>query len=128
MAPPPKTATEGVIPVDMTLRKMRFRTPGCLDRSGSKRTVRCSGDEAFFRRDCLSNQSCTDSILHKAVRFRAETEDGEAIEMHGDVLSVCPTKIPMPGGATFVNEGLAEFHWGERTGYGIAEHWHAVTL
>jgi hypothetical protein len=44
------------------------------------------------------------------------------------VLSVCPTKIPMPGGATSVNEGLAEFTWGERTGYGIAEHWHAVTL
>ncbi len=70
----------------------------------------------------------TGSILHQAVRFRAETEDGEAIQMHGDVLSVCPTKIPMPGGATFVNEGLAEFHWGERTGYGIAEHWHAVNL
>jgi hypothetical protein len=25
-------------------------------------------------------------------------------------------------------EGLAEFHWSARTGYGIAEHWHAVSL
>ncbi len=69
-----------------------------------------------------------DSIIHTAVRFCAETEDGEQIEMTGDVFNVCPTKIPMPGGATFVNEGLTEFQWGARTGYGIAEHWHAVNL
>ncbi len=70
----------------------------------------------------------SDSILHKSVRFQASVEGGEQISMTGDVLNVCPTKIAMPGGATFVNEGLAEFRWGERTGYGIAEHWHAVTL
>jgi hypothetical protein len=69
-----------------------------------------------------------DSIIHRTVRLTAQTEDGEDIRIEGDVLSVCPTKIPMPGGATFVNEGLAEFRWGDRTGYGIAEHWHAVSL
>jgi len=55
-------------------------------------------------------------------------EAGEQLHIDGRVLCVCPTKIAMPGGATFVNEGLAEFQWGERTGYGIAEHWHAVKL
>ena len=69
-----------------------------------------------------------DSLLHRSIRFQAETGNGEAIKMEGKVLNVCPTKIAMPGGATFVNEGLAEFRWGERTGYGIAEHWHAVKL
>ena len=69
-----------------------------------------------------------DSILHETVRLTATTEDGESIEIDGRVLSMCPTKIPMPGGATFVNEGLAEFRWNGRTGYGIAEHWHAVSL
>lgn len=69
-----------------------------------------------------------DSLIHRAVRLTAETGDGEPIRIDGDVLSVCPTKIPMPGGATFVNEGLAEFRWGDRVGYGIAEHWHAVSL
>ena len=29
-------------------------------------------------------------------------------------------------GVTFVNEGLARFHTEGRTGFGIAEHWHAV--
>ncbi len=69
-----------------------------------------------------------DSIIHEQVRLTATTSKGEAISMTGQVLSVCPTKIPMPGGATFVNEGLAEFKWGDRTGYGIAEHWHAISL
>ena len=69
-----------------------------------------------------------DSILHRSIHFRAETEAGEQLHIDGRVLCVCPTKIAMPGGATFVNEGLTEFQWGERTGYGIAEHWHAVKL
>ena len=67
-----------------------------------------------------------DSILHDKVRLTGEIEDGEQIEINGRVLNVCPTKVPMPGGATFINEGLAEFDWNGKTGYGIAEHWHAV--
>ncbi len=69
-----------------------------------------------------------DSILHREVRLTGRTSDGEQFVIDGTVLSVCPTKIPMPGGATFINEGLAEFSWNGRVGYGIAEHWHAVTL
>jgi len=68
------------------------------------------------------------SLLHRAVRLEGHTEWGTDIRLHGRILSVCPTKIPMPGGATFVNEGLAEFLWDDRVGYGIAEHWHAVSL
>ncbi|MEM1433645.1 MAG: hypothetical protein AAGG11_06285 [Pseudomonadota bacterium] len=68
------------------------------------------------------------SIVHKAVRLTGNLSNGERFAIDGTVWSVCPTKIPMPGGATFVNEGLAEFHWGGKTGFGIAEHWHAVKL
>jgi hypothetical protein len=61
------------------------------------------------------------------VHITAETSQGKPLDIHGKVLTVCPTKIAMPGGATFVNEGLVEFQLGERTGYGIAEHWHSVS-
>ncbi len=44
----------------------------------------------------------------------------------GTVLTICPTKIPRRDGVTFVNEGLARFETEGRTGFGIAEHWHAV--
>ena len=69
-----------------------------------------------------------DSIIHKSVVLTGTTEDGESIHITGDVSCVCPTKIPMPGGATFVNEGLARFDWDGLEGHGIAEHWHAVRL
>jgi len=68
------------------------------------------------------------SILHREIELTGKTEQGEAISLTGRVLNVCPTKVPMPGGATFINEGLTEFDWNGELGYGIAEHWHAVRL
>ena len=67
-----------------------------------------------------------DSIWHTDVHLTARTADGAPVDVTGRILTICPTKIPMPGGATFVNEGLAEFHTEGRVGYGISEHWHAV--
>ena len=67
-----------------------------------------------------------DSILHRAVQLTGRTASGRQVRVDGDVRTVCPTKIPMPGGATFVNEGLTEFRCDGLTGYGISEHWHMV--
>jgi hypothetical protein len=60
------------------------------------------------------------------VRLTARTASGDAIDVAGRILTICPTKIPSGHGATFVNEGLAEFTLNGRTGYGISEHWHRV--
>ncbi len=68
-----------------------------------------------------------DSIWHTAVRLTGRTASGAPIVVDGRILTICPTKIPMAGGATFVNEGLAEFTTEGMTGYGISEHWHAVS-
>ena len=67
------------------------------------------------------------SILHEAVTLTARTEAGRAIRIEGEVTGMCPTKIPFPGGATFVNEGLGRFTMDGRVGFGIAEQWHNVT-
>ena len=66
------------------------------------------------------------SILHDAVVLTARTGTGREIRIDGRVLNMCPTKIPFPGGATFVNEGLARFVMAGREGFGIAESWHNV--
>lgn len=68
-----------------------------------------------------------DSILHDSVVLTGKSASGKPIRVEGKVLTICPTKIPMPGGATFVNEGLAEFTCDGKVGYGISEHWHKVT-
>jgi len=67
------------------------------------------------------------SILHKSIVLTGRTTSGKPIHVNGRVLTICPTKIPMPGGATFVNEGLAEFECDGKVGYGISEHWHRVS-
>ena len=85
-----------------------------------------NGQSSVLNDVLITTDYRSDSIIHTDVALSAVTDAGEAITMTGKVLSVCPTKIPSPGGATFVNEGLTEFTWGDRTGYGIAEHWHAV--
>ena len=66
------------------------------------------------------------SILHRTVHLTGRAASGRQIDIDGSILTICPTKIPLPGGATFVNEGLAEFRTEGRTGYGISEHWHLV--
>jgi hypothetical protein len=67
-----------------------------------------------------------DSILHRTVHLTGRAASGRGIDVDGSILTICPTKIPLPGGATFVNEGLAEFRAEGHTGYGISEHWHMV--
>ncbi len=68
-----------------------------------------------------------DSVLHRTLRLTAVAADGSAVKVDGEVLSVCPTKIPVPGGATFVNEGMTRYSLGSRRGYGISEYWHLVS-
>lgn len=67
------------------------------------------------------------TILHEAVVMTGRTGRGRVVRIEGQVLNMCPTKIPFPGGATFVNEGLARFVMDGREGFGIAESWHNVT-
>ena len=68
-----------------------------------------------------------DPLLHRTVRLTAREASGDIIVVDGTVLTICPTKVPRRDGITFINEGHARFHLGSRVGYGIAEHWHAVT-
>lgn len=65
-------------------------------------------------------------LLHQSVRLEGTDERGESITVDGDILTICPTKIPRRDGVTFVNEGLARFTTDGQVGYGIAEHWYAV--
>ena len=68
-----------------------------------------------------------DSLWHRAVTLTGRDAEGKAIDVAGRILTICPTKIPNPTGATFVNEGLATFETDGLTGYGISEHWHSVS-
>ena len=76
----------------------------------------------------ITSQYKSDSILHESIVLKGITANGKPVHVTGKVLTICPTKVPMPGGATFINEGLAEFECDGKTGYGISEHWHRVSI
>lgn len=74
----------------------------------------------------MATDYAPESLWHTHVRLTARTASGKPVNVDGRILTICPTKIPSGSGATFVNEGLAEFRMDDRTGYGISEHWHRV--
>ncbi|MEB2283318.1 MAG: hypothetical protein OZ922_01420 [Myxococcales bacterium] len=60
--------------------------------------------------------------LHDRLRVRATTKNGEAIEITGQVLSMIPLRNRRGGKVTRIAEGLTEWRWGDRIGYGLAEY------
>ncbi|CAA0092253.1 Uncharacterised protein [Zhongshania aliphaticivorans] len=73
-------------------------------------------------------ESCykPDTILHTSVVISVKTVNGEAFQIEGEMVNICPTKVPAPGGAILIMEGLARYTWGDQTGYGISEQWHVM--
>lgn len=67
------------------------------------------------------------TVFHTGNRFHATFEDGNELSGRGTVLSLGPSKIPQPGGATLVNSGMTRFELdtGE-VGMGSSEYWIAV--
>lgn len=109
---------------DLALGGSCFRHPdGVMRGSG---WITRDGHTEDLRDVVIDSEYRKGSLWHTAVRLRGETASGRGVDVAGKILTICPTKIPMAGGATFVNEGLAEFQTERRTGYGISEHWHAV--
>ena len=89
--------------------------------------IQIEGDTEDLKDVTITSEYQSDSILHTSVVLTGKTAGGKPIRVNGKVLTICPTKVPMPGGATFINEGLAEFECDGKIGYGISEHWHRVS-
>ena len=89
--------------------------------------IQRAGISSHLRDVVITTEYQNNSILHDTVVLTGSIEGKEPIRITGQIFNMCPTKVPMPGGATFINEGLCKFDWNGATGFGIAEHWHAVT-
>jgi len=60
--------------------------------------------------------------LHDHIQVRATTKSGEVIEITGNVLAMIPLRNRRDGRITRIAEGLTEWRWGDRIGYGLAEY------
>jgi hypothetical protein len=60
--------------------------------------------------------------LHDRIHVRATTAGGERIEITGKVLSMIPLRNRREGRVTRIAEGMTEWRWGDRIGYGLSEY------
>jgi hypothetical protein len=61
--------------------------------------------------------------LHDRIRVRCETSEGGApIEITGKVISMIPLRNRRSGIVTRIAEGMTEWRWGEKVGYGLSEY------
>jgi hypothetical protein len=60
--------------------------------------------------------------LHDRIHVRARTAGGELLEIQGQVLAMVPLRNRRQGRVTRIAEGLTEWHWSGRVGYGLSEY------
>lgn len=59
--------------------------------------------------------------FHRALTVAARTTGGEDVRIQGQVKSFIPLRNRRGGQTTFIGEGMTEWHWGDRIGYGLSE-------
>jgi hypothetical protein len=64
----------------------------------------------------------TSPATETAALVRVHPMDGGAREITGRVLNVVPLRNRRNGVTTHIAEGLAEWRWGDRVGYGWSEY------
>jgi hypothetical protein len=60
--------------------------------------------------------------LHTAVHATLTTADGDTDHVDGRVLAMVPLRNRRKGVTTRIAEGLTEWRWGDRIGYGWSEY------
>ncbi|MCC6847206.1 MAG: hypothetical protein IT294_01800 [Deltaproteobacteria bacterium] len=78
-------------------------------------------NDAIVRTE-IATEFVGEQRLHDRIRVRVTTARGEAIEIAGKVLAMIPLRNRRDGTVTRIAEGLTEWRWGDRVGYGLAEY------
>jgi hypothetical protein len=60
--------------------------------------------------------------LHDKISVVCETQEGEKLEITGKVISMIPLRNRRAGAVTRISEGLTEWNWDGKVGYGLAEY------
>jgi len=104
----------GAVPALTVNRDGRETHSGYLFRKGR--------DNARIVRTEVETEVSGEQQLHDRLRVRATTADGETFEVTGKVLSMIPLRNRREGKVTRIAEGMTEWRWGDRVGYGLSEY------
>jgi hypothetical protein len=70
----------------------------------------------------VETERAGDEGLHAAVHATLTTADGATERVDGRVLAMVPLRNRRGGVTTRIAEGLTEWRWGDRVGYGWSEY------
>jgi hypothetical protein len=104
----------GAVPMITVGRDDRVTQAGYVYRKGRDNELLTSVD--------IDTEWTGEQRLHDRIRVTARTRGGEALEITGKVLSMIPLRNRRDGKVTRISEGLTEWRWGDRTGYGLSEY------
>ena len=83
---------------------------------------RAGRDNERIVRTEIETEFTGEQRLHDRMRVRATTASGEVLEISGTVLAMIPLRNRRDGKVTRIAEGMTEWRWGDRVGYGLAEY------
>ena len=79
------------------------------------------GEFEAIRHADVSAEYEDNGLYHRSVTARIETAAGEKHVITGDVKGFIPLRNRREGLVTHIGEGMTEWKWGDRTGYGLSE-------
>jgi hypothetical protein len=88
------------------------RTGGVIVRNGEFEAIRNAEVSANYEEN---------GLYHRDVTARIETTSGEKHVITGRVKGFIPLRNRREGLVTHIGEGMTEWTWGDRTGYGLSE-------
>ncbi len=88
------------------------RTGGVVVRDGALEAIRNAEVSADYEEN---------GLYHRTVTARIETASGEKHVIQGEVKGFIPLRNRREGLVTHIGEGMTEWRWGDRTGYGLSE-------
>ena len=88
------------------------RTGGVIIRNGEFEAIRHADVSAEFEEN---------GLYHKTVTANVETASGEKHLITGEVKGFIPLRNRRDDMVTHIGEGMTEWKWGDRTGYGLSE-------
>jgi hypothetical protein len=88
------------------------RTGGVIVRDGELEPIRSAEVDSELEEN---------GLYHRAVTARIETASGEKHVITGAVTGFIPLRNRREGLVTHIGEGMTEWKWGDRTGYGLSE-------
>ena len=104
---------------DLGVMVSRVQVEGAKAREGG--VIVRDGELSHIAKVAIEADFEENGLYHRALVAKIETRDGERHEIRGEVKGFIPLRNRREGMTTHIGEGMTEWTFGDRTGYGLSE-------